>query len=519
MWAVQDMFTKFVYPFLFDADTDEAFQAAAARVEEHRAPCDPREEPILMWIESQFHEGEMDNMLPYVKRYVRLPENQRRFVLRPEFITLLRELQTVRQEGEEARFSFSRVELYLFFNGVGFLVFEVESHRSDDQDLPIQWVEDLNADLASLTRGRPVVRRQTPFEGLSLETMSRESIESPSLLSVALGEPVAVRALIEQVWLKPFYSKAGEPQWQPMCDTFLLVYGAILLKQPKQLDPGQIGTTFTDFAAQHVVVLRKTLSSSNSNRFSRQLFGDVEHNYMPYHNVIHTQSLEGGFVLAFDNGAPHFTGPRSSAMLSFRTNYFYMMLLALHQRMSILRYAMEAADAASRKGRAHQLRRLRERIYDFSSRCYFSQASVSEERDQLYRRWQRVFNVSQMYDELKEEIHDIDDYLAGIAKAEELAAREAELRQEAQKTQVISNITFVLLPISIASSVIQAIPVLDSLLNFRESPVRASLILGMMFIIAVAFVWFMRRVLRMKHRDHRSERTANEWTSRTGGRF
>ncbi len=152
------------------------------------------------------------------------------------------------------------------------------------------------------------------------------------------------------------------------------------------------------------------------------------------------------------------------------------MLLALHQRMSILCYEMAAADAARNAHPANALRTLREQIYDFAARCYFSQASFSEERDQLYRRWQRAFNINQMYDELKDQVHDIEGYLAQVARDRELEAREGELRQEAERNRLNALITLVLLPVSIASGLIQASPVVSNWINSGKTPATAELI-------------------------------------------
>lgn len=488
MWNVRENWTKFVFPFVLNFNEETIFSKLADSIATYQVTIISSHDPVLMWNEFQYYDSDLDNMAPYVKRYMHLPQNQRRFVLSDKIIRLFSNLQSSRMSDHERGFQISEVDLYLFFNGVCFLVFEIQPTGEEATPITVEWIEDLNADLGSLTRRTPIWRRQTEpitHPVSEIPTWLEQVTTEDTLVGVASGHPFTLQSLIQNVFLASIEEFLGEGAWQQMIDTFLLAYGALLFDKPDAHVSERQHSSFLDYAAKHITVLRKTLSSSNSNHFVRHILNDPEHNYVPYYNVIHTQSLEGGYVMAFDNGASHFQGKRSPAMRSFRTNYFYMMLLALHQRMSILVYAMSAADAALSADRAQKLRLLREHIYDFTSRCYFSQASVSEERDQLYRRWQRVFNVSQMYEELKEEIKEIDDYLAGIAKERELEAKEHELRHEARRTQLFSWISFIFLPVTIIIYLIQASPVISSWINFKSDPVGSALLIAVMLLIAL----------------------------------
>lgn len=486
MWIIQDTFTKFVYPFWLDFEKNFTFSTASDMITQLSVPIPDDEHTVPLWVESPFQDSELDNMLPYVKRYMRLTQNQRRFRIHEKVLELFDDMHTSTGDDSSAGFRMAAIELYLFFNGVGFLTIEIEPTLSSMNDITIEWIESVNADLASLSRGKPM-RQRTP------KYAQEEYCRHSSLLPLMCGQPGTMREWIHHL-LSPLSEQLGKDCWQPMCDSFLPVYGAVLLRRSESLqveEQNKWDLNFREFALSHLIVLRKTLPPHNGSRFARQSFEDSHYNYMPYHNVIHTQSLEGGFVLAYDTGVHHFSGKNSPAMLSFRTNYFYMMLLALHQRMSILRYAMKAAEASTMATHAIELRALREQIYDFTARCYFSQASFSEERDQLYRRWQRAFHITQMYNELKEEVHDIDGYLGQLAKEREIETKEHELRQEAKKTQLVTYISFILLPLSITSGLIQASPIIIRWLNFTIHPVLSSFIL----IIAATGILFLLRTL------------------------
>ncbi len=499
MWRVQEAWTKLVYPFALDIRDDSTFSQLADFIASFQVSIISEPTPVHMWREFQYYDSDLDNMAPYVKRYMRLPQNQRRFVLADSVIQLFSDMLTERMSNADVGFKIAEVDLYLFFNGVGFIVLETQPVVSYETLLQVEWIENLNSDLASLTRKTPIRQRKSQEvsrQNSNIPVWFHEFTADGMLKSLAFGYPVTIQSLIQHVFMACFNTWEGSGEWHPMLDTFLIVYGAVLLKKPDDGEEWNIHTDFMDFATKHITVLRKTLTSNNSNHYVRHILDDWEHNYIPYHNVIHTQSLEGGFVMAFDNGTPHFQGYRSPAMRSFRTNYFYMMLLAMHQRMSILLYAMAAADAALSNNRAQKLRLLREHMYDFTSRCYFSQASVSEERDQLYRRWQRVFNVSQMYEEMKEEIKEIDDYMAGLTKEKELENKENEIRQEAQRTQLFSWISFIFLPVTMVLYIIQASPIVAKWINFKQDPIGSSLLIMIMIAAVVLLAEVLYRTYK-----------------------
>ena len=491
MWDVQEAWTKFVYPFVLDIKDDSAFTRLAEHIAAFQVSIDSETAPVPMWSEFQYYDSDLDNMAPYVKRYMRLPQNQRRFVLSNKVVQHFSNMQTDRMSSTDHGFKISEVDLYMFFNGACFLIIEIQPIASPEEPLKVEWIENLNSNLASFTRKTSIrLRRTEPLTRQvgNVPVWFHEFTAEGLLQSLSKGHPVTLQSLIQHVFLACLNNWEESGPWQPMIDTFLNVYGAVLLSKPEETEEtGHVHSDFLDYATKHITVLRKTLTSKNSNHFVRHILDDSEHNYVPYHNVIHSQSLEGGFVMAFDNGTQHFSGTRSPAMRSFRTNYFFMMLLAMHQRMSILMYAMAAADAALSTDRAQQSRLLREHIYDFTSRCYFSQASVSEERDQLYRRWQRVFNVSQMYEELKEEIKEIDDYMASLAKERELEAKDQEIRQGAKRTQLYSWISFIFLPVTVVLYIIQASPVVANWIDFKKDAI-GSILLILIMITAILLV-------------------------------
>ena len=486
-WEIAETWTKFLFPFLFvDRSKPETFACGDQFAEALLHGSSAQQ----IWTETAFRPRELENMLPYVKQYLTWPSNHRRFEMTSDCLSGDAVFEFVIPAGKPAlAFRITEVVLHVFFNGVACLALEV--CPAGDLPLTIQEVESINAHLASRANATPFRLQQM----LDAQTLSGFSI---SKLCADRGQ-LTVPALIDTL-LGTFYGRESEILVQPMVDRFLPVYGAVLLRPLERASIESLDERFFEFAQHHLTILRKTFTPNNISTFSQIHLEDNSHHYMPYHNVIHSQSLDGGFILAYDNGLHHFSGPAAPAMESFRTSYFYMMLIPFHQRLSILRYTTAAADAGLSPERGADLRKLREEIYDFTSRCYFSQASVSEERNRIYERWQKEFHVVRMYNDLKEEVHDIDNYLADLARQHENELRDQAMRRDSRNMQLFALITLVFLPISVLLYAIPAIPIVGRWINFNLHPARsAAIILGMAAFVAFMLIMMFRFVRRRRH--------------------
>lgn len=488
MWTVRETWTKFTYPIIStksEIPLDQITQSFLQLVMSDDSTRPQRK----IWNEYPYNERELYNLSPYVKRYLELPVNQRRLRFDTEILDELGVFQSENQLHYGPGFRFSNIDLHLFFNGIGILVIEVcpdplyDETGTNKQTLKVEWIEDVNSALASI--GREIRFKKTNIQ--NNPTLNHQE-DRCTMRSIAAGQAFYFSDFITDVLLAPCQMNSENALYQAAVDTFLPAFGALLIELNEDtvhLRGKELADSFGRFVAEHLTVLRKTLPSDSANVLAQHVFGDPEHNYMPYHNVIHSQSLEGGFVVAFDNGSPHYHTRPAPAMASFRTHYFNMILMALHQRLSILKYTMAAAEASLQVHRFAKLQLLREQIYDFTSRCYFTQVSMSEERDQLYRRWQRAFHVLEMFDGLKEEVAEIQGYLAGRIAARETEQRALQIRNENARTLIFMYITVLFLPITVVLNVITASPVWLPWLNFHTHPIRAWILICSAFITAL----------------------------------
>lgn len=488
-WHIGETWTRFLYPFLFTrgraADTQSTGQIFMDQLVESPAHQD-------VWRSAPFEAREVDNMLPFVRQYLSPPEYQR-FQMTDERRQPSAIFHFAAHQAPPLGFQISDIALHVFFNGVAILSLEVRPlPAGPDEPLTIQRVQRVNAHLASLASGAPfVLANEGPdapagSEGFHLRTF------------MAAERAATIRDLLSHL-IDSFREDASPLSVapSPMVDRFLPVYGAALLRPSRQHSIEVLDRKFYEFAQHHLTILRKTFPPNDISHFSQIHLGDNAHHYMPYHNVIHSQTLDGGFILAYDNGLPHFSGAPAPAMQSFRTSYFFMMLIPLHQRLSILRYTMASAAMVDvQPDRGADLRRLREAIYEFTTRCYFSQASMSEERNHIYQRWQQAFEVTRMYDELKEQVHDIDNYLADLERARQNDLQARAMRRGFQNMKLYGLITLVFLPLTILLYAIPAVPVVARWIDFRHEVARSVAILLAMSGFVCFLLFVMLRYLR-----------------------
>ncbi|NMP20948.1 hypothetical protein [Sulfobacillus harzensis] len=483
LWSVADTWSKFLYPFLFIHRETPKVQASGQDFVQ--VLMSDVHHPVI-WHPRPFGDRELDNFLPYVQQYLTEPSIHQRFVLHE--VCLMPQAVYVFEEdpAQELRFCIRDVTLHVFFNGVACLAIEIQP--DDVSKIAIDQVEEMNARLASFVNGAPFHLEKPRGTATSNAFSIAGLCQQRGVLTM--------RRLIDDL-LGTFSTSHSPVVITPMAGRFLPIYGALLLHPRSAENSGWLDRRFQEFAEHHLTILRKTYTPNNISTFSQIHMEDAQHHYVPYHNVIHSQSLDGGFILAYQNGLEHFAGQPAPAMESFRTSYFDMMLIPFHQRLSIIRYAMAAAQAGLSPERGAELRQLREEIYDFTSRCYFSQASVSEERNHIYMRWQEEFHVVRMYNDLKEEVHDIDNYLADLAREKDSEVREAAARRDSRNIQLFGLVTLIFLPVSLLLYAIPAEPVVHRWINFGLYPGRSLLVVGGMVAFVVVLLasifWYLHR--------------------------
>lgn len=146
-------------------------------------------------------------------------------------------------------------------------------------------------------------------------------------------------------------------------------------------------------------------------------------------------SLEGGSFVAFD--APKTEFFRVTLPSHLRDEYFLVFLLTLHQRFALMRLSQRVAERwGGEAERVANFERIREAFLDFSARGYFVQVMQREHHHRFYRRWHQVYQLDLLYQEVRDEVREMHEYLR-MKQAE----RAREIQEEMQKFQVYAQKT------------------------------------------------------------------------------
>ena len=86
--------------------------------------------------------------------------------------------------------------------------------------------------------------------------------------------------------------------------------------------------------------------------------------------------------------------------------------------------------------------------------------------------------------------------MAGLTKAKELENKENEIRQEAQRTQLFSWISFIFLPVTMVLYIIQASPIVAKWINFKQDPIGSSLLIMIMIAAVVLLAEVLYRTYK-----------------------
>ncbi|MFB2976538.1 hypothetical protein [Microseira sp. BLCC-F43] len=126
-------------------------------------------------------------------------------------------------------------------------------------------------------------------------------------------------------------------------------------------------------------------------------------------------SLEGGAFLAGDARKTDFF--RQTLPHHLRNEYFLLFLLALHQRFTLMMLSEKVthnwviADKTNcDKEREKVFQEIRDQLLLFTARGYFAQTMQREHHHRCYLKWQEVFQVERLYQEVSDEVREMHEY-------------------------------------------------------------------------------------------------------------
>ena len=157
---------------------------------------------------------------------------------------------------------------------------------------------------------------------------------------------------------------------------------------------------------------------------------------------------------------------------TFEKNYFYMLLLAIYQRISLINLSQELISGDKTKAN-----KLQGKLTRFTQITWFSQITNSENGMDIWKKWKDAFELENLYEEVHRQCNEYYNMVSA---------------------SVQDRISAILFIISIASVVLAGMQIVVPMLNIENELVE---LLVITLVIAICSIYPAYRILRwLKHR-------------------
>ncbi len=392
---------QFVYPFLFEAKTLERRKEAVSK-----AQWKGRDSFLPVWQKGRFPR---EDLLAHVERYLNPPEDTTPTALlwtmdnnalqSPSglggsanwFLTLHR---------KEIPFQLTDVQLSLFRVGVGFLTVSAKPESQEIAD----WLDFLH--YFRFIRGQRGV-------GLRMERRTGKDQVSPFFPQPAGGTEKhpdgkgqfseIVSAILNTAKIEG--DKKEAEWWQEVFVPGQLIPFATLYVDGQDLTEREIAELL--YRVRNFFPSERVIQPAPEDlRLDHpSLLAYAERMWFVF-------SLEGGAFVAIN--APETDFFRRELPIHLRREYFLLFLLTLHQRFTLMSLSQQVSEhwlRGNEEERIQAFERIRDALLEFTARGYFSQAMQREHHHRVYRRWQEVFQLERLYQEVRDEVREMHEFL------------------------------------------------------------------------------------------------------------
>lgn len=395
-------FVRFVYPFLFEGSTLDDRRSAIERAEWSRGE---QKGGLQVWKADNFPK---DDLLAHVERYLNPPKDKKPTALlwKMDGNTLqspnglganAQWTMTVGNEGQ-VDFQIESVQIAMFRIGVGFLTIETILRSDKVED----WLDFLY--YFRFAGGQRGVR-------LKLQRRRGQDQFEPYFPPPAGGtqkHPEGVGTMMEI--LSALLQTAKLPKetnqwWREVFIPKQLIPFAVLYFDNENATEGQMATL--------LYRIRNFFPSS------REIFPSQEDLSFSHPSLL-TYAEKMWFVFAQEGGAfVAFNAPKTDFFRRelpnhLRDQYFLLFLLALHQKFALMKLSQEVSEhwlTGNLKERTQTFERIRNDLLDFTARGYFTQVMQRDHHHRVYRKWQEVFQLEQLYREVSDEVREMHEFL------------------------------------------------------------------------------------------------------------
>lgn len=330
-------------------------------------------------------------------------------------------------------FFLKTIEIVLFETQVSFLVFEVNLRQNisvEDMTLVAYYLKKFNKDEITV---------------FYQKKLSRDNAET---IQTNLDEITA--RLLSPLEVESYFETEKTPPRQAFIFSAAVLSAACFTEMHQRNDLGRV-----------IFVLRRSFKKSYKPAL-REF--DLENNpdvLQLFENIYWGFSLEGVTCLAFYTNDKETDEFVKSLMGRLSQTYLYLLLLALHQRYSLLKYNI---DAAKLQKTPHgdlpedlsAISHLQAQIAWFQLRAMFDHISSNTHYTLLYERFCQVFRIKALASELMDEIRTLA-ILSRLKQDERQRKQEKEKREHRENLETIFiALSTLLVGVSLASDGLQS---------------------------------------------------------------
>ena len=379
-------------------------------------------------------------------------------------------------------FDIEAVELYLFQTQIGFLVYKItypdgenrgsRKNRTYDEGDIRELVEKIYY-LKKLYNGQKNIQ-------LSLKT-SKDTQKTFDLNLSELSEGLLSFA---EMTVETYFESSNRHPHQA------LVYTGVSLEEPWEEEE----------ALENLFYLRRSFKKSYliSKEETRTISEEV---YKPFENIYWGVSMEGLAGIAYKSDQSPFS--TEGFLNRCEGSYFYLYILALHQRYALINFSIEASKLGqNHRNKLEALKDLKEKLLNFHLQWMFKHLSNITHYTVLYEKMKASLRIEEALEELNSEIHLLSE-MEQLRKEEILYEKEEAMdKLEKSFHRNVALITGVFVVLQTSAAIISILEV--ELLTSVAAETRLWIYIVLQTLIILGFSGLVMRAFKDKRKQKKT---------------
>ena len=273
----------------------------------------------------------------------------------------------------DINFKILKIELLSFETGICFLIFKTELNKAGG----------INSD--------DILNFNYKFRTINPRYLKKKKTEGITIMNREFSDVNDLSSFIEQL----LYGFEDIERENIYFDR-LFTYSYMCLSEDEWNENRELNEIINEFYKFLYV-----LPSEQSSTFDPDFKGVKENTYTRWRFSIYGFSRESGVV--FSSERENFNVKKLP--FYYETMYFYIFLLAFYQRIALILFSQELMS--SERGKMNELK---SKFTKFTHFSWFSQITNSEQGMDIWKKWQKAFDLHELFDEVQKEYTEFYDY-------------------------------------------------------------------------------------------------------------